>query len=170
MSDADQVRDAQAGDAASREALARAWWPRLYAAALAITGRAADAEDLTQEAFHRAFRRLGSLRDPRRFGPWILQIVRNAARDARRRSQREAPLGDADRELRAGAPEGAVGESGTVAAWRALPQDQRLVCWLKVVDGLPLREIGELLGCSKSTVYRTYRRGLARLRRDVARC
>ena len=58
------VRKAQAGDVPSREALARRWLARVYGAALAQTRTAADADDLTQEAFLRAFRSLGTLKDP----------------------------------------------------------------------------------------------------------
>lgn len=170
MSDAEQVRAAQRGNAAGREALARAWLPRVHGAALALTGHAAEAEDLTQEAFLRAFRSLGTLRDPARFGPWVLQIVRNAARDVRRRAGRMTRLGEGDRSLPERTQGESVDDSGTLAAWRALPEDQRLVCWLKVVDGARFRDIAALLGVSKSAVYRTYCRGLASLRKEVARC
>ncbi len=172
------VRRARRGDAASREALARRWLGRAYGAALARVRSAVDAEDLVQEAFCRAFQKLASLRDPTRFGPWLLQIVRNGARDLHRRAGRATFVGDAVESLPGhglaseGLPgaESTADEGGALAAWRALPDEQRLVCWLKVMDGVTFREIAALLGQSKSAVYRTYTQGLERLRRELTRC
>jgi RNA polymerase sigma-70 factor (ECF subfamily) len=161
---------AQRGDAEGREGLARAWLPRLYGVALSITGRAAEAEDVIQEAFLRAFRSLAGLRDPSRFGPWILRIVRNAARDLARRPPRPSPLEDDGRSLPGRDPGPSEAAADAVVAWRGLPEDQRLVCWLKVVEGMALREIADLLGASKSAVDRTYRKGLERMRKETARC
>jgi RNA polymerase sigma factor (sigma-70 family) len=172
------------------EALVRAWLPRVYGTALALAGRAAEAEDLTQDAFLRAFRERERLRDPAAFGPWVLRILRNAWTDRLRRGRRERALPDAeDVEARAEAPRPEAGEmfcgtprpeagerfcggggweEATVAAWRRLPEDERLVCWLRIVVGTPFREIAVLLSTSKSAVDRTFRRALERLRGDVA--
>jgi RNA polymerase sigma-70 factor (ECF subfamily) len=162
------VRKAQAGDVPSREALACRWLARVYGAALAQTRNAADADDLTQEAFLRAFRSLATLKDPARFGPWLLRIVRNAARDRWRRPAAPGALGegaDAVADTATGEAEG-----DAVRAWRALPGEERLVTWLKVMDGLRFEDIAELLGTSKSAAFRTFRKGLARLRKELSRC
>ena len=42
--------------------------------------------------------------------------------------------------------------------------------WLKVMDGLRFEDIAELVGTSKSAVFRTFRKGLARLRKELSRC
>ena len=149
------------------EDLARRWWRPVYGVALSLTGRAADAEDLTQEAFLRAFRALRTLRRADRVGPWLVKIVKNAARDRARR-KRPRTLADAAERLPAG--DDPEFEEATVEAWRRLPEDERLVVWLKVVDGLTIRALADLLGTSKSSVDRTLRKGLARLRKEVARC
>lgn len=162
------VPAARAGDRESREALARAWLAPAYGVALALTGRAADAEDVTQEAFYRAFRSLPSLRNPERFGPWLVRIVRNVVRDRGRRPHAPALLGDADEHLPGREEEAPGGDA--VRAWRLLPEDERLVCWLKIVDGMTVRALADLLGTSKSAVDRTFRRGLARLRGEMSRC
>lgn len=52
-----------------------------YAVALAILGRRADAEDVCQDAWVRALERLEDCRKPDRFVYWLLQIVRNRARN-----------------------------------------------------------------------------------------
>ena len=160
------VRAAQRGDPESREALARLWLSRVHGAALALLRNAADADDLTQEAFLRAFRSLGSLQDGARFGPWILRIVRNAARDRFRRAKREPFLQDA---LEVHTEDSPL-EGAALHAWRRLDDEARLVSWLKIMDGLRLVDIAELLGCSKSAVHRTWSKALARMRKDVSRC
>ncbi len=162
------VRKAQRGDAASREALARAWLPPVYGVALGIMGRAPDADDVTQETFIRAFRALPTLRRPSRFGPWIAQIARNVARDLKRKP-RPATL-EADATASADATRAIGDDEATVIAWRGLPEDERLVIWLKVVDGMTIRAIAELLDTSKSRVDRALRRALESMRRELSRC
>ena len=71
------------------------------------------------------------------------------------------------RDAEAAAP---LREDGALRAWRQLGDDERLVCWLKIMDGLRFLDIAELMGSSKSAVHRTYRRGLARMRKEVSRC
>ena len=64
------------------------------AVALAVTGNEADADDVCQDAFVAAVERIEDCRDPSRFGSWLLQIVRNRARNAVRDpfSARTTPL------------------------------------------------------------------------------
>lgn len=160
----DLVRRARAGHDGSREALARQWLAPAYGVALAVTGRAQDAEEVVQEAFYRAFRSLRTLRNPKRFGPWLIQIVRNAARDRHRLRESARSVSDADRAV----SDPDVVDEEVVTAWRRLPDDERLVVWLKVVDGMTIRALADLLGTSKSAVDRTFRRGLGRLRKEVS--
>ena len=162
-------RKAQAGDPASREALARAWLRPAYGVALALTGRAADAEDATQEAFCRAFASLPTLRNP--------GSLRSLA-GADRAGTSCATAGAVPRRRACWATPTTRSPTGTepardgdaVQAWRHLPEDERLVCWLKIVDGMTVRALADLLGTSKSAVDRTFRRGLARLRGEMSRC
>jgi RNA polymerase sigma-70 factor (ECF subfamily) len=57
---------------------------RVFAIALRLTGNEADARDISQEAFLRAFRALGRFELGRRFAPWVCTIAANAARDLTR--------------------------------------------------------------------------------------
>jgi RNA polymerase sigma-70 factor (ECF subfamily) len=75
------VRRARGGEREAITVLVRGYMRPAYAAALAILGRAADAEDVAQEALMIAFERLDTCRDPARFASWLLQIVRNRARN-----------------------------------------------------------------------------------------
>lgn len=160
-----EVQQAQAGDPAGREALARRWLPVVHAAALAWTRDAAEAEDLAQEAFLRTFARLDRLRNPARVGPWLLQITRNALKDRWRRQKArpsEPLLGEPP------TPTPDEPPTAVVTAWRGLPEQERLVFWLRSMQGMPFREIAELLERSKSAVDRLYRKALMRLREELS--
>ncbi len=158
------VERARSGDRSAREALAAKWLPIVHGVALARTGDAAAAEDLTQEAFLKAFAALERLRNAARFGPWLMRIVRNAVTDRLRRRQREQ--GQPVEEEHYEQPE--PGESPVVDAWRSLPEDERLVCWLGVMQDLPLRAIATLLEISKSRAHRLMQQGLARMRTELS--
>jgi RNA polymerase sigma-70 factor, ECF subfamily len=73
------------------------YYAALYRYAYRLTGSAADADDLTQEAFCKAQLSLGQLRDPGRARPWLFSILRNAYlhRIRAERQQRKVALEDA---------------------------------------------------------------------------
>lgn len=154
-------------NAALRTDLVERWFARVHGVALALTGRAHDAEDLVQEAFLRALRADTLPRSPAARGPWLVSIARHAWIDRQRRLRRERPLPEP---TSLPAPEDQPVPTDPVErggrSLMRLPEDERLVCWLRVVADLPFREIAVLLGTSKSGVDRTFRRGLARLREE----
>ncbi|MCC6524833.1 MAG: sigma-70 family RNA polymerase sigma factor [Polyangiaceae bacterium] len=87
---------AQRGEAAAFEALARAYLRAAYSVALGFVGRPADAEDVAQDALVQAFEHLDSCREPARFAGWLLQIVRNRARNGlASRKLRDVPAAEA---------------------------------------------------------------------------
>jgi RNA polymerase sigma-70 factor (ECF subfamily) len=61
----------------------------IFRGAMAILGNAADAEDVTQETFLRAFRRIDQFRGEAKFRTWLIQIAVNIARSRRRKTQWE---------------------------------------------------------------------------------
>lgn len=65
------------GSAARLRELVDAHYEALYRYAFRLTGSAADAEDLTQEAFGKALSRLAQLREPERAKAWLFRILRN---------------------------------------------------------------------------------------------
>ena len=93
-------------------------------------------------------------------GPWLLTVVKNAWIDRLRRSGRERPL-DAPERVEATLEDDAP---DVTTAWSRLPEDERLVGWLKLVVGMTFRDIADVLGTSKSAVARTWARMLARMR------
>lgn len=93
---ADLVARAKAGDTAAFDELVRKYRPRVYALALHLTGEASDADDITQDAFLKAFYKLPEFEGRSEFFTWIYRITLhralNAKRDRKRR--RTVPMDD----------------------------------------------------------------------------
>jgi RNA polymerase sigma-70 factor (ECF subfamily) len=148
----DLVARARRGAPDAFDALVRAHLRPAYTVALAIVGRPADAEDVAQDALVLAFERLDSLRDPGRFVPWLLSIVRNQARnwlDHRR-------LADVPRDSEVpetGAPDpghdAATHRRALLHALGDLSDVPREVVLLHDLEGWTHREIGDALGISE---------------------
>src|SRR5207237_6375647 len=120
--DAELVRAAQAGDTGSFELLYSRYAPVVHSILL---GRlpAFDADDVTQNVFITAWRKLAALRDPAAFAGWVARIARNAAEDHRRRERDvwQLDVDYATRERQAEAAEAAK----ALAAVRSLPAADR---------------------------------------------
>ena len=86
-SEIDLVRQTLDGDTSAFDRLVKIHRTTIYALVLSYIKNPADAEDLTQRIFIRAYERLATLRELDRFLPWLLQIAHNACKDwLRRRS------------------------------------------------------------------------------------
>ena len=147
------------GDPAAFEALIRQHQRMIYSLTYRMTGSAADAEDLTQETFLRAWRQIGSYRAACKFSTWLYRIAINACLNWREREtlRVEVQAGWAETN---GAPE-LAGESALArnetgrnvhAALLKLPAKQRAAVMLTLYDGLSHAEAAEVLGCSETTV------------------
>ncbi|MEZ4649332.1 MAG: RNA polymerase sigma factor [Candidatus Eisenbacteria bacterium] len=75
--------EARRGNAGAFEILVRRYTKMAYAVAYSVLASVPDAEDVCQESWIRALERLEECRDPDRFSSWLLQIVRNRARNYR---------------------------------------------------------------------------------------
>jgi len=148
---ADLVRRAQRGQADAFTGLVRGFLRPAYAIALTVVGRAADAEDLAQEAFLKAFQSLDTCREPEHFAAWLFQIVRNRARNFldSRRLRDVAPQGARILEFITPASESAGMREALLAALAALDVDQREVVLLHDLENWTHAEIGEALGISE---------------------
>lgn len=93
-SDAELVARIRHGDRRAADRLLGRYLRPCRAVALAVTGSEADADDVCQDAFVASMERIDDCRDPSRFGGWLLQIVRNRARNAVRHQalRRAEPL------------------------------------------------------------------------------
>src|SRR3569832_2841273 len=85
VEDSELIRSAQRGDRAAFEALVRQYDHAVLRLALHLTGSEADAQDIYQEAFLKAYRHLGNFRFECSFYTWIYRIVTNLCLDHLRR-------------------------------------------------------------------------------------
>jgi RNA polymerase sigma-70 factor, ECF subfamily len=160
------VRGAQAGHASDVEALFRAYWRPSLRAAYLVVHDAAAAEDIAQEAFLAAIRRLHLFDRRRPFGPWLHRIVVNRAIDWARSRQLRAETGPVE----AGTWDDARDLSDeTLAALARLTPEHRAVIVLRHLLGYSPGEIAELLDLPRGTVNSRLRRGLDTLKETVLR-
>jgi RNA polymerase sigma-70 factor (ECF subfamily) len=131
--------------------------PRLRRFGLALTGSAADADDLVQNACERALRRADQLRDHARMDAWIYHIMRNLWVDEVRSRRVRAHDGlDAAAEVigldGVAAAEGHVTLAAVRRCLAALSAEHRAVLVLVCVDGFSYRETAAVLGVPIGTV------------------
>lgn len=157
-SDRDLVVEALRGRTVAFEALVRRHLRAAYAVALARTGSPHDAEDVCQDAFIAALERLATLRDPDRFGTWLLEIVRNRALNLlrKRRVRSEEPI-ELATDLGGGPDPGRDLERSALRqdlleALAVLDETRREVALLHDVEGWRHAEIAERLGMPEGTV------------------
>src|SRR4030088_2425393 len=147
------IRGALAGSEADLEALFRRHWPRAYRAAFLIVHDHAAAEDIAQEAFVKAIRRLDRFDRRRHFAPWLNAIVANRAIDwararaARRESEHQGPDPAAPPE----APVGRYSDE-VLSALAALTPEHRAVVVLRYVLDYSPGEIARTLELPRGTV------------------
>jgi RNA polymerase sigma factor (sigma-70 family) len=164
------------GDADAAAAFVRRYQARVYGLALTVVGDPASAEEIAQETFLRIWRK-AVVYDTRRGGvaAWVLTIARNLAVDALR-VRRERPVDPyvLTSRLLAGQPTGTDlvdrehDREQLRGALRALPEEQRRVVMLSAFCGLTAGECADVEGIPLGTAKTRIRRGLARLRRDLA--
>jgi RNA polymerase sigma-70 factor (ECF subfamily) len=159
------IKGAQQGSVADLERLFRAHWPRAYRAAHLVTGDAAAAEDIAQEAFLAALRNLDRFDRRRPFGPWLHRIVVNRAIDWSRARALRSEV-EADDSLAADDADAPAELPQLVRALAALPPDQRAVIVLRHLLEYTPGEIAELLDLPRGTVNSRLRRGLDALQSD----
>jgi RNA polymerase sigma-70 factor (ECF subfamily) len=152
------------------EALYRRTFPRVYAYAASLLRDRAAAEEVTAQAFERAYRKRRSYRARRgSVDAWLFGIVRNAALDELRRRRRRADLeGDPVADLGGDSveehAEGLVRREAVRAAVRSLEPRERELMALKFAGGLTNAEIARVLGVSESNAGTRLHRVLSKLR------
>lgn len=169
--DRDLVRRAQHGDRAAAGELVERYAPMLTRVALALTGRAADAEDVVQEAFTAAMAGIASFRGESSVKTWLTRIlVRQAAlhHRLRRRFLRVVGIRRERPGASAGHTGGADARMDVAAAIADLPPQQRQVVVLREMQGLSYDEIAQVLaiptGTVESRLFRARRALAARLK------
>ena len=153
------------------EALYRRAFPRVYGYVATLLRDRSAAEEVTAQAFERAYRKRGSFRQSRGSEEaWLFGIARNAALDELRRRKRRAALETDPEDLRATdldeQADGALRREAVRAALgRLTPRERELVA-LKFAGGLSHEEIGRVLGISASNAGTRLHRTLDKLRKD----
>ena len=145
--DADLVHQARAGGEHGFTALVRRYQGLVIARAYAVLHDRAEAEDAAQEAFLRAFRSIGQLRDPAAFAPWLLQTVVNVARRAASRRARRPVAG-----LDAEPPDRREAHPEVLDAIATLPEGYQQVIHLHYTQGCSCEEIARELGLQVGSV------------------
>ena len=132
--------------------------PRLRRFAHALSRDAADADDLAQATIERALRSKAQWEPGTRLDSWSYRIMRNlwidTARAQTRKNAREAPEEEGFRVGEDPRPgiEAAVDLHRVMAAMERLPDEQREVVALILVEGFGYREVSEMLGLPIGTV------------------
>lgn len=152
------------------EQLFRAHVDGVYNVAIRVLWNRADAEDVVQATFVKAFARIDQLRDPAKARAWLLQVgYREAIGVLRRR--RDVPVDPND--LVAGVcaepnPADVAAASAVAAELSAallrLSTEERMAVVLRDVEDLPMREVAQVLGVGVSAAKMRVHRGRQRLR------
>ncbi|RII20810.1 ECF RNA polymerase sigma factor SigW [Streptomyces sp. YIM 130001] len=170
------IERVRTGEAEAYADLVRAHTGIALRAARAL-GAGADAEDVVQQAFFKAYQSLGHFRDGKSFRPWLLQIVANETKNTVRSAGRLRAA--ADREAALLAAEPAIPESADPAlaaveverrtalhhALSRLSGDHRLVVTYRYLLEMDEAETAEALGWPRGTVKSRLNRALKKLGR-----
>jgi RNA polymerase sigma-70 factor (ECF subfamily) len=158
-------------DAAAFEAEALACLDSLYGAALRLTGNVADAEDLVQDTYLKAFRSAAQFEPGTNLKAWLFTILHNTFLNRRRRAVREPVAVEPDEIDRASVDLPAANvtpeqlllrdslDGDLQAALDALPEAFRQAVWLRDVEEFSYAEIAAMLQVPIGTVMSRISRG-----------
>ncbi|OHB81923.1 MAG: hypothetical protein A2W31_05485 [Planctomycetes bacterium RBG_16_64_10] len=137
-------------------------------------------DDLAQECFLRAYRKLDQLRPQENFGPWLMGIARYVGREQRRSLHRDrhrfvgsTPLSDKGRQAKTG-PDSFSDELHdyldiVLEQVRRLPESQRVAIELFFLEECDAEKTAKLLGMSRSGVYALLKRACRNVGNSIER-
>jgi RNA polymerase sigma-70 factor (ECF subfamily) len=183
------IRSVQAGDRHAMETLLMRAQEVAYRFSLLVCGRPDDADDAMQEALLKTFRFAAKIREPEAFRAWLYRTVRNACLIGRRKrvdepaqlvslDESRSPSGEGpDRSVDVVEPSRDPEQRAINAALRtrlaralhALPRPYRVVVFLREIEGLSTREVGEVIGISEANVKTRLHRARLMLREQLER-
>ena len=161
MADADEdlVLQSQNGSPAAFESLIRNHQRMVHSLTFRMTGSAADAEDLAQETFIRAYEQINSFNGGAKFSTWLCSIAVHACLNWRRNEARRFHAqSDCAAEMTARRADTGTSPAESdlaqlaQAALMKLPAKQRAAVVLTIYDGLNHAEAARILRCSETTV------------------
>lgn len=174
--DNDLVERVRGGDDDAFRVLVERHSRAIYRAAYRITGNAADADDVVQEAFLRAYRAANSFDARASFTTWLHRIAINCALDLiDSRKRRDHRIND-DHDLSLiathdASPDrialGSEMQRAIAAAMSELTGNERTAFVLRHFEGMPLEEIGQILGTRLNATKNTVFRAVKKLRQQL---
>ena len=178
-SDAQLIAGHLGGDNAALDTLIRRYLGQVYGFVSRYVGDSSDADDITQEAFVRAWKHLKKFDQGKSFKTWIFSIAKNAALDFLKK-KKTLPFSDFENEQGDNALVDSITDPAPLApelldradlaslldsVMQLLPPQQRMVLFLRYNDHLSFREIGEALNEPLDTVKSRHYRGLIALKK-----
>ena len=164
-SDKTLIRAVFAGDKAAYEKLYDRYAPLVRAVCYDMTGNLADTQDLAQDVFMRAYEKLDHLREPARFGKWLVGIARLRCREWRRQRLRSQNKNVGLNDAQAVAPE--PPDDSRIELLRemitTLPEKERLALHTFYLQGSSADNARRIMGLSRSGFYRVLERARKRL-------
>ncbi|HEX6885694.1 MAG TPA: sigma-70 family RNA polymerase sigma factor [Planctomycetota bacterium] len=184
--DAELVDEALGGNQLSFQLLVERYQERLFGLARHYTKSAVEVEDIVQDSFLKAYRRLGTFQRQSSFSTWLYRIAVNTALDFLKRSGRSPVQVVEDPELTAAPQRAQAGSGMAVAAPDAnlarqevaritaevleeLPEIFRTVLVLREFEDLSYQEMADVLGISIGTVESRLFRARARFKEALLR-
>lgn len=176
------IRRAASGDDGAFETLMLAHQKQVYSLCLRMSGNAEDAFDLSQEAFIRAWRGLAQYQFGAEFSTWLYRLTRNVCIDFLRRQKRQAAV-PLETEQDGETMELPVPDSAPLPEERvlhdeqrrvlqqamlSLPDEQREILILRVVNDLPYEKISAILELPLGTVKSRLARARIQLKKILA--
>jgi RNA polymerase sigma-70 factor (ECF subfamily) len=166
------VERAQRGDAAAQRALYETNVERVYRLAFRLSGRDDVAREMTQDAFVRAFQRLGEFRSESAFSTWLhtiaVSVTLNEVRRRKRVHAREASLLEASSVEERQRPSDPIMRERIAEAVATLPDKQRMVFLMHDAEGFTHEEIATTLGVAVGTSKAQLSYARAKLRAALA--
>lgn len=168
--DRDIYKAAIRGDRDAFELIIRASSRNLFAIAYGVLQDRAEAEDVVQDAFVKAWKSRWRVRDPEKFPAWLATIARHRARDVAR-MRRNVSLGDEFGDARDPATEVEYDRDDVhdqvQAALAALPETHRIALTLRYFDSLDYFTIQQTLGLTNGALRGILGRALQTMRKRL---
>ena len=155
VSDEQIIKRVLKGHAEEYRELMLRYQSQAYRFAYRVLGMREEAEDATQEAFIRAYSRLGTCRDRRKFWPWLRRILLNLCLDRLRQTHPCDVLNETPDRITDSVEYGVLRQAeleeirGAIAG---LPNAYRIAVVLRYQEELSYKEIAEMLGEALSTI------------------